>query len=141
MLFGWWVEREAILGGGSRTEIELFCPDGKFFFDFRNKSVQDPPIPSEDQAEGDWGISGPVYFTITRFLYYDGQLRKNDMTQGYYYDTYRILELNYEKFVYREYGIGDRFVARRLMPDQLESLRNKKGALPLPQGCGSDSTE
>lgn len=139
MLFGWWVEREPIRGGGTRAELALRCPDGVYFFDFRTLDRAGKLI-DERQEVGDWGISGPVYFTITRAVSRDGKSYETDTTRGYYYDAYRILALSYTNFRYREYGDGDVFSAHRAMPDELSELRERKGVMRLPTSCKDDAS-
>lgn len=134
MLFGWWVEREPVRSGGTRVELALQCPDGVYFFDFRTLDRAGKLI-DEQQEVGDWGISGPVFFTITRAIARGNNRYEVDPTKGYYYDAYRILELSYTRFRYREYGDGDVFSAHRAMPNELSELRGQTGVMRLPSGC------
>lgn len=136
MLFGWWVSRESIRSGGTRIEVALRCPNGVYFFDFRTRNAAGQ-LTDDAQEVGDWGISGPVYFTITRGGYEYGKRYEADAKRAYYYDAYRILELSYTRFRYRSYATGNVYGAQRALPDDLARLREEKGVLRLPSGCQS----
>lgn len=138
MLFGWWVEREPIVGAGTRIEIALRCPDGVYFFDFRTLD-RHGKLAGEQQEAGDWGISGPVYFTITRAVYTPGHSYRTDMTDSEYYDAYRIQKLSYDEFRYRDYENGDEFAAHRALPAELSALQQMPGVMELPSGCGNNA--
>jgi hypothetical protein len=63
---------------------------------------------------GLWGISGPVYFTITRGWVRDQRFSPADPTQATFYDAYEILELSKDKFRYKSFVIGDEYTEKRV---------------------------
>lgn len=136
MLFGGWIENESIDCGGTRVEMALPCPDGVFLFDFRTLNAAGVLV-DEDQEVGDRGISGPVYFTITRAIQVGGHTDRAASSDGYHYDAHRIVGLSYTDFRYRAYVSGDRFVAHRALPVGLSALRRTAGTMALPAACGT----
>ena len=67
-------------------------PDGKYATTFRRYAKGGG---YEDQVEvGYWGISGPVYFTITVGWLREDGLEEADPTSAYFYDAYRIVHLD-----------------------------------------------
>ncbi|MDH3588562.1 MAG: hypothetical protein OEQ74_04090 [Gammaproteobacteria bacterium] len=66
---------------------------------------------------GLWGISGPVYFTIMRGWMTGGRFAPSDTTRAYYYDAYKIIQLDNATFEYQSVETGNRFVNRRVGDD------------------------
>ena len=64
-----------------------------------------------------WGISGPIYFTITRGWLHGRQFHPADPSQSYNYDAYEILELTRQTFRYRHFTTGSEYTLRRVAPD------------------------
>lgn len=139
MLFGWWLDRTPMQGGGHRVKLALNCPDGVYFFDLRTLDAKGRLVAESDQV-GDWGISGPVFFTIARGGRRDGKEYETDLTEGRHYQAYRILALTYTRFEYRSYVSGVVFAAHRASPDELSELRGVPGAMALPTSCRKDES-
>lgn len=140
MLFGWWISRERLMGGGKRLRLALHCPDGVFFFDERTLDAGGKVVAESNQV-GDWGISGPVFFAIVRGGRKNGQNYEADLNKGRYYQAYRIVKLTYTVFEYRSYATGTVVAARRASPDELSDLRDVEGTLELPSGCGDSEPD
>ena len=72
----------------------------------------------EESVEvGLWGISGSTYFTIMRGWIIGDSFKPSDPTRAYYYDAYRISNLNATTFEYESLETGNRFSNRRVGED------------------------
>jgi|GEM_PF-3538030 len=139
-LFGWWMERRSI-DHGKVVRLTLRCPDGVYLSDVRTLGA-DGKLRHESQTVGDWGVSGPVYFTIEHERYRGGKHEKVDLRKERYYNAYRILALSYTSFRYRAYADGTVLNAHRASPDDIAELGQQPGAMTLPSSCnGGDSDD
>ncbi len=83
LLLGRWYGEERTREGGKRLEIIDRYVDGTFKIQFR---VTEGSGKVWDQTEiGLWGISGPVYFTITKGWLHDKDFSPADPTQSTFY--------------------------------------------------------
>ncbi len=88
----WVVER--FVNGTYKTRFVFFKPDGSV----------------EEQTEyGEWGISGGIYFSITKGRIENERLIPNDRTDPYHRNAYKIVELNDDEFVYESLSTGNHF--------------------------------
>jgi hypothetical protein len=112
LLLGRWYGEAKTREGGKRLQIIDRNVDGTFKVQFR---VIEGSGKVWDQTEvGLWGISGPVYFTITRG-WIDGQrFLPANPTQATFYDAYEILELSKDKLCYKSFAIGDEYTVKRV---------------------------
>lgn len=107
MMLGHWYGESRTKDGGRRLEIAEHRRDGTMTIRFR---VIDAKGKVEEQTEvALWGISGPVYFTITRGWLDGTRFHAADPTQAYYYDAYEILELTRRTFRYRHVTTGSEY--------------------------------
>lgn len=139
MLFGWWIQSAPENRARRRMEVTLRCPDGIYFSDLRVLGARGDII-EEQQEVGDWGISGPVYFSIVRGGYRDGKRFTANTTQRRYYHAYQIRKLSYTSLQTRNYETGQTVSSQRATPAQLSELRAEKRGLPLPSSCKSDDS-
>lgn len=136
MLFGWWLARRPEPRGGTVVTVTLRCPDGVYLSDVRTLD-RNGKLRNEQQGVGDWGISGPVYFTIEHERRGPGGKHRDlDMTRERNYTAYRILGLSYTSFKYRSWSNGAVVDAHRASPDELSDLNDQTGAMQLPASCG-----
>jgi len=112
LLLGWWYGEAKTKEGGKRLQITDRSVDGTFKVEFR---IIEGSGKVWDQTEvGLWGISGPVYFTITKGWVGGGRFLPADPTQATFYDAYEILELSKDKFRYKHFAIGDEYTMKRV---------------------------
>ena len=84
--------------GDKRSWVMERFPDGTYRVSFRvvspgNKEIQQVEV-------GLWGISGGVYFTLTRGVLENDQVVPADTTDPTLYDAYRIISLTDQTFEY-----------------------------------------
>jgi len=115
MMLGYWFGDSATKGGGRRMHIVERRRDGTMTIRFR---VIDAAGKVDEQTEiALWGVSGPVYFTITRGWLDGNQFHSADPTQAYYYDAYEVLELTERTFRYRHVTTGSEYRIEKVDPD------------------------
>lgn len=115
LLIGRWYGETPATEGGKRLEITDKAADGTFTIQFR---VIERSGKVSDQTEvGLWGITGPVFFSITRGWLFGGQLIPADPTRATYYDAYEILELTAERFRYKSFASGEEYTVNRVSAD------------------------
>lgn len=103
-LSGCWVGAAQIAGGGQRVWLVQRNGDGSFRIDFRT-AVENAEAEVTTEV-GMWGVSGDIYFTITRgWLTPDGP-QPADLGDPYFYDAYLIEALDEQQFVYRHAETG-----------------------------------
>jgi|SRR5579859_3373375 len=113
-MVGTWLEESALADGTSRRELVDRNVDGHYRMQFRTYNKDGT---HEDQIEvGEWGISGNIYFTITKGWMIDGVLMSSDLTEPDYYDAYTIIKLTADEFTYKSVVIPDVYTARRVDP-------------------------
>jgi hypothetical protein len=117
MLVGHWVGESPVENGGQRQVYLERSADGTFKVTFRTLWESEHPV--VEQQVGQWGISGPVYFTITTGWLDGDQIDPTDLGQPYYYDAYRIVSLSEDLFEFESFSTETRYVLRRV-PDNLE---------------------
>lgn len=113
-LVGYWFADERTTDGGRRLTLTERRVDGSFKSQFR---LVKPGGEVEEITEvGEWGTSGPVYFTITK-----GWLHGEEVVAAgpdpYFRDAYEILTLAPDAFDYRHYIDGDVYRSRRVTQD------------------------
>ena len=121
MMVGTWYGDQPADGGGRKQWLMERNLDGTYTIQFRTTG---PDGSFNESIEvGDWGVSGPIYFSSFRGWEEDGVLSPADPSDPYYYDAYLIIELNTEEFVYEHVTTGNRYTVRRVpdsftMPDR-----------------------
>lgn len=112
MLVGKWFGEAPTNDGGRRLQIIQRDADGTFKVSFR---VIEPSGKVFEQTElGLWGISGSVYFTITRAWIEGERVLKADPTDASLDDAYDVLELTKERFRYRSVQSNNEFSLSRV---------------------------
>jgi hypothetical protein len=108
---GRWFSDQSLLDGGRRLALCERFADGTFVVTFR--IMQPDGVVKESTEVGEWGTSGPVYFTITKGWIDHGKFIPAT-GNAYFYDAYEILQLGTGAFVYRHYEMGDTYRNRRV---------------------------
>ena len=114
-MLGSWYGEELTKDGSQRLELVDRGEDGTLQVRFR--IIEASGRTWEQTEVGLWGITGPVYFTITRGWLHGDKLELADPTDAGFYDAYRVLELTTERFRYRSYASGDVYTLRRVARD------------------------
>ena len=115
LLTGCWVGAAQIKGGGQRVWLVQREDDGRFRIDFR---TQVDNAEAEVTTEvGSWGVSGDIYFTITRGWLTPNGPQAADMGDPYFYDAYLIEALDEQQFVYRHAETGYSYRVTRPVGD------------------------
>jgi hypothetical protein len=118
-LIGNWVGEAHLETGGLRRVLLQQFADGTFRMTFETRQQDDRIV--RRQQVGQWGISGPVYFTITT-AWLDGERREpTDLGQPYFYDAYRIVTLDGGAFEYVSFSPERRYRLQRVADDFTES--------------------
>jgi hypothetical protein len=114
-MVGKWYGSQSTKDGGIRKEITEKSAQGQYKTTFR---LCDSIGKCEDSIEvGEWGMSGPVYFTIFKGWIHGKQFSPADPTDSYNYDTYKIHELNDAQFVYESFVSGNHYTLKKV-PDE-----------------------
>lgn len=114
-LLGCWVGAAQIAGGGQRVWLVQRDRDGSFRIDFRTEV--DNAEAEVTTEVGHWGVSGEVYFTMTRGWLTPAGPEPADMSDPYYYDAYLIEALDDSQFVYRHAETGYAYRVTRPVGD------------------------
>ncbi len=113
-MVGKWLGDLPTHDGGRRIWLTERYPDGAFKITFR---VYSHGGGFEETVEiGEWGISGPVYFTITKGWIRNDKFVPADWTLAYFNDAYRILRLDSEGLEYESFESDNRYSLRRMDP-------------------------
>ena len=98
-----------------REQITTRYEDGTYKVTFRNHETNDK---YKDSTEaGNWGISGPIYFTIYRGWLEGTDFIPSDPSDPYNYDAYKIIQLDTEVFVYESYSTKTQFSLKKVPND------------------------
>ncbi|HET7834047.1 MAG TPA: hypothetical protein VFK88_13890 [Gallionella sp.] len=113
ILIGKWYGEAPTKDGLKQLELVEKRVDGtqKIHFKLTDKFGK---VMSDTTEVGDWGVSGPIYFSITRGWLHDGKVSPTDPTSAFFYDAYEILELTETTFRYKSVETGDQFVVRKV---------------------------
>lgn len=115
LLTGCWVGAAQIEGGGQRVWLVQRGDDGRFRIDFRTE-VDNADAETTTEV-GSWGVSGEIYFTITRGWLTPNGPQAADMGDPYFYDAYLIEALDDQQFVYRHAETGYAYRVTRPVGD------------------------
>lgn len=86
--------------------------DGIYKIHFR---VIDPLGEKTDKIElGEWGVSGPIYFTIYKGYIERDKIIPVDPADPYNRDAYQILKLDDEIFEYESFDPVNKYTVRRV---------------------------
>lgn len=112
---GTWYGSQPKKGGGQHDWIVVRDNTGAYQITFRS---YDKNGDYEDSIEvGEWGISGPIYFSIFKARVKDGEFISVDPTNPYNRDTYKIISLSETEFIYESFTSDNRFTLKRVEDD------------------------
>ena len=114
MMLGRWYGEAPLTNGGKRQWLTERFEDGTFRIQFHTDAGEGPTSQTE---AGFWGVSGQIYFTITRGWLRGELFFPADPTDAMFYDAYEILEFSAERFRYRNPETGNVFDTRKVGED------------------------
>ena len=101
-MVGNWFGSQPTKQGGRREWLMSRFADGTYKATFR---VREKGGRLTEQSEyGEWGVSGPIYFTVTKAVSRGGKAVAVDPADPYYRNAYRIVSLSETGFTYRNFG-------------------------------------
>jgi hypothetical protein len=112
LVVGTWYGSQPRKGGGQIEWIAENSIDGFYLIRFRYQE-ENGDIKETIEA-GEWGIAGPIYFSIFRQYVQDNEWFQTDPTDPYIRDAYKIIELTEDSFVYEEFVTRNRYTAKRV---------------------------
>ena len=115
MLVGKWAGETLLKNGGRRQVLVERTVNGTFTVTFKTQWGTDHPV--LEQQVGQWGISGPVYFTITTGWLDGDHIDPTDLGQPYYYDAYRIVDLSDQRFEFESFATDTTYLLWRVPDD------------------------
>lgn len=114
-LVGRWFGSEITKNGGKVMWIAERLNDGKYKIHFR---IIDASGKQRDKIEvGEWGISGPVYFTIYKGDVDGDKVVPVDPTDPFNRDAYKILRLTNDIFEYESFDSANKYTVRKVSPE------------------------
>ena len=112
LLAGKWYGNQIEKDGGWLEWIVDRSIDGKYRIDFR---LHNEDGTYKDQVEvGEWGISGPIYFSIFKGWLKNKRFSPNDATNPNNRDAYKILKLDSEIFIYKNFETGNEYTVKKV---------------------------
>ena len=115
MMIGRWYGEAPTDSGQTRRWVTERFPDGTYKVTFRTYTKDGG---YDDHVEvGEWGVSGSIYFTITKGVLVDGEIVGTDPGSTYYRDAYNIIRLDEQAFEYELVEPKVRFTVRRVDDD------------------------
>lgn len=110
-LIGNWVGEWPVEPGAQRRVLVQRFADGTFKMTL--ETWRDDHVTVEQQV-GQWGIAGPVYFTITTGVLKGDRVEPTDPEQSRFYNAYRIVELGRDVFEYESFAPPQRYRVQRV---------------------------
>lgn len=101
LMLGRWFGQQSTTEGGIRQQINERKKDGTYRVTFRLKNTASEI--TEDIEVGQWGLSGPIYFSTFTGSVKNGKLHPANPDSATHYNAYKILALDEEMFKYQSY--------------------------------------
>lgn len=115
-MLGNWVGEAPVKEGESRKWLIHRSANGTYLVTFITEKKNEQPNIS--QEVGFWGISGPIYFTMTRgWMRPNRTIRPADPSKAYFYDAYKIIALSEKSFEYESLAEAGHFEVRKVSAD------------------------
>lgn len=114
LMTGKWFGSQPTKNGKTLRWIVDRAEDGTYQVRFRE--YKSDGTFRESIEVGEWGISGPIYFSIFKGRIHDGRLRRVNPTDPYNRDAYKIITLNDNIFVYESLEVPNRYTVKRVSP-------------------------
>lgn len=123
LMVGRWYGDQPRKDGGRHQWLIVRSRNGWYKIDFVDTS---PNGEVDKRTEvGEWGMSGPIYFTSYRGWIEGSILHRVSSSNPYNYDAYRIRRLDEKVFEYKSFATGDDYVVKRVSPDFTIPLTDK----------------
>lgn len=121
-MIGRWYGSQPIDGGGVRQQLTERNGDGTYRITMRYVDANGKL--KEGVEVGQWGIVGPVYFSIFRGWVKNGMFTPSSPSEPYNYDAYEVLLLTDDRFQYKSYSTGSIYTLEKVsekfvLPDLL----------------------
>lgn len=130
LLVGTWFGEALTNEGQTRRWLRQHQADGTYRLTVRDYNLDGSYI---QQVEvGQWGISGPIYFTIMKGWQEGQRLKPINPNNPYYYDAFEILNLSQERWSYQHKETQARFNVRRVADDFQLPGRDQKPSAKQP---------
>lgn len=107
LMVGSWYGNQPVRSGGFREHIVTRRTDGTYLI--RARHVTENGVELMQTEVGQWGIVGPIYFSIFRGWLEGTELKASDPSDPYNYDAYEVIYLSHDKFRYRSFSSGTLF--------------------------------
>ena len=115
LMIGRWYGSQPAKGGGTRQHIMHRFSDGTYKVTVKHvKKNGEIELNSE---VGQWGVVGPVYFSIFRGWIEAYGVEESDTSNPYNYDAYEIIRLTNEIITYKSYSSGTTYSLKKVASD------------------------
>jgi hypothetical protein len=112
LMVGKWFGSQPVKDGSTRMEIIERNSDGTYIITFKHLKTDGT---SDTQSEvGQWGVVGPVYFSIFRGWVTEKGISPSDTSNPYNYDAYEIIELKEDYFRYKSYTSNNYYTLKKV---------------------------
>lgn len=111
-LTGKWHGNSLLKSGLKREWIIDRKNNGQYSIEFYTTN-KDGSIDKQTE-NGEWGVSGNIYFTIFKSFLIDGIRDSTDLSDPYNRDTYKILKLSDKIFEYKHLRTGEKFKVNKI---------------------------
>ena len=117
MMIGTWLGEMNTEDGDVQQWVLVRRPDGLFAVHFCLTKANEKTPYREQKEVGTWGVSGPIYFTITEGILEGDDLYQTDLENPLFYDAYEILSLDRNSMKYRSFDMDVVFEINRVDDD------------------------
>ncbi|MBL4782657.1 MAG: hypothetical protein JKX92_10490 [Porticoccaceae bacterium] len=107
LMIGVWYGDQPTKQGGRKRWVETRRSDGTYKIEFQIVSASGER--DNSQEYGEWGVSGPVYFSITRGSVRDGVVDIAKGTDPFTYTAYKLITLDGASIQYESFKSGNRY--------------------------------
>lgn len=115
MMMGRWLGEMPTIDGKFYKWLMERRPDGEYTLE--TILMEGGKIKEKNSEFGYWGVSGHLYFTLTRETLLKGKITPLDTNTANLYDGYEILQLGEGQFRYRHVETGNEYFVQRVPPD------------------------
>lgn len=111
-MVGNWLGEAPLKDGGTRKWLMQRKADGTYLVTFK---LMPADKPEEIWHEvGFWGVSYPIYFSIMKGWVTENGIEPSDPSDPYFYDAYKIISVDSEKFKYKSFSSGNAFIIKKV---------------------------
>lgn len=110
---GKWQSRQPTKSGGMRLTLIERRSDSRYVAEF-SLFDEDNNLIKYQKEFGNWGVAGGIYFTMFKGWIEDDNLKEADPNNPYYYDAYKIIQLEKDTLEFESLSSGNVFTYTRL---------------------------